>query len=315
MAAAGGVTPYALADDGTYLYWVSPAIKAGSSVGDSRMRRVAKASAGGAAENVFGSAVVRARSLAFDGGKLFWGDLENNGIFSGTPGVAFPDGAPFAADQFDVRHLAVVAGKAFWSAGGDAAVRGKPLAGGALAPDLGLQTNPAWVAADEVGAPYWVAGPTREVRRMKAAAPGYEAFATGAGVVAVELAGDVVYWADAAAGVIRSAPKTATPPAPGAIAFEGRGRVEGFRLEGATFYVVTLQDGALAAWRKAEGDAEPFLLGRVLAKAAGYVGNPFGAAHVVVDTTHLYFADVGTVDTSPDVDASAGDGAVYRVAK
>jgi hypothetical protein len=317
MTAAGEVAPYALADDGTYLYWVSPAIKAGSSVSDARMRRVAKSSAGGAAENVFSGAVVRARSLAFEGGKLFWGDLENNGIFSGAPGLAFPDAAPFAADQLDVRHLAAVAGKAFWSAGGSAAVRGKALAGGAVDPNVLGQDNPAWVAADEAGSLYWVAGVTREVRRTKAAAPGYEAFVTGAGIVAVELAGDVVYWADAAAGIIRSAPKTTTPPAPGAVAFEGRGRVEGFRLEGATLYVVTLQAGALTAWRKAEGDAEPFLLGRAPAKAAGYAGNPFGAAYVLADEQYVYFADVGTLaGFNPDaVQLSDGDGVVYRVAK
>ncbi|HEU4536178.1 MAG TPA: hypothetical protein VFS00_18770, partial [Polyangiaceae bacterium] len=131
MTAAGEVAPYALADDGTYLYWVSPAIKAGGSVNDARMRRVAKASAGGAAENVFGSVVVRARSLAFAGGKLYFGDLDAAGVFSGTPGSAFPDASPFAADQLDVRHLTVAAGKAFWSVGGEGAVRGKPLAGGA----------------------------------------------------------------------------------------------------------------------------------------------------------------------------------------
>ncbi|HEU4533456.1 MAG TPA: hypothetical protein VFS00_05035 [Polyangiaceae bacterium] len=312
MTAAGEVAPYALADDGTYLYWVSPAAKAGVA---SRLRRAPKATPGGAGEAVFPNVEARARALAFAGGKLYWGELAANGIFSGAPGLAFPDASPFAADQLDVRCLVVATGKAFWSLGGDSAVRGKPLAGGALAPDVLGQANPAWVAADEAGASYWVAGVTREVRRAKAAAPGYEAFATGAGIVAVELAGDAVSWADAAAGVIRSAPKTATPPAAGIVAFEGRGRVEGFRLEGTTLYVVTLQAGALAVWRKAEGDAEPFLLGRVPAKAAGYAGNPFGAAYVLTDAQYLYFADVGTVDTSPDVDTSAGDGVVYRVAK
>ncbi|HEU4533455.1 MAG TPA: hypothetical protein VFS00_05030, partial [Polyangiaceae bacterium] len=73
--------------------------------------------------------------------------------------------------------------------------------------------------------------------------------------------------------------------------------------------------GALAVWRKAEGDAEPFLLGRVPAKAAGYAGNPFGAAYVLTDATHVYFADVGTVDTSQVAPDSQGDGVVYRVAK
>jgi hypothetical protein len=75
------------------------------------------------------------------------------------------------------------------------------------------------------------------------------------------------------------------------------------------------QAGALAAWRKAEGDAEPFLLGRVPAKATGYAGNPFGAAHVLADPGYVYFADVGTVDAGQVVPESAGDGAVYRVAK
>jgi hypothetical protein len=57
------------------------------------------------------------------------------------------------------------------------------------------------------------------------------------------------------------------------------------------------------------------LLGEVEAKADPYGGNPFGAAYVLVDGQYLYFADVSTVDTSPDVDTSTGDGVVYRVAR
>ncbi|HEU4406897.1 MAG TPA: hypothetical protein VFS43_16640 [Polyangiaceae bacterium] len=314
VMATGEVAPYALAHDATHLYWASPAVK--SEVGFiPRLRRVAKASAGGAAENAFGSAVVRARSLAFAGGKLYFGDLEANSVLSGTPGSLFPDSPAFAEGQLDVRHLAIAADKAFWSAGGSAAIRGKALAGGAVDPNVLGQDNPAWVAADEAGVPYWVAGVTREVRRPKASPPGYEAFATGAGVVAVELAGERVYWADAAAGVVRSAAKTDTPPAAGTVAFSGRGRVEGFRVEGTTLYVVTLEAGALEAWRKGEGDDEPFLLGKIAAKAAGYAGNPFGAAYVLVDESYLYVADVGTVDTNQVVPVSQGDGVVYRVAR
>jgi hypothetical protein len=45
------------------------------------------------------------------------------------------------------------------------------------------------------------------------------------------------------------------------------------------------------------------------------MGNPFGAAYVRGDAQYVYFADVGMVGTSPDVDTSEGDGVVYRVAK
>jgi hypothetical protein len=74
---------------------------------------------------------------------------------------------------------------------------------------------------------------------------------------------------------------------------------------------------ALAGWRKAEGDAEPFLLGRVPAKAAGYANNPFGAAYVLTDANHVYFADAGTITgaTPEFVSIRAGNGVVYRVAK
>ncbi|MCU0684516.1 MAG: hypothetical protein MUF34_20105 [Polyangiaceae bacterium] len=312
LTAGGEVAPYALADDGTSLYWVSPAVKAG--VGP-RLRRAPKATPGGASEALFPNVDARARSLAATGGKLYWGELgASQGVFSGTPGATFPD-APFAADQLDVRHLAVADGKAFWSVGGSAAVRGKALAGGAIDPSLLGQDAPGWVAADEAGALYWVAGVTREVRRAKAAAPGYETFAAAPGVVAVELAGERVYWADAAAGTVRSALKTDAPPVAGRVEFGGHGRVEGFRVEGGTLYVLALDGGALGAWRKGEGDEEPLLLGKVAARAVGYAGNPFGAARVLVDATHVYFADPGTVDVGQVVPESQGDGAVYRVAR
>jgi hypothetical protein len=315
MTSGGEVAPYALADDGTSLYWVSPAVKAGAF--DPRVRRAPKAAPGGVGEAVFAGADVRARSLVFAGGKLYWGELGAAGqaVLSGTPGGAFPDSPPFAADQLDVRHVAVVGSKAFWAVGGEGAVRGKPLAGGPVSPELFGQPNPGWLAADEAGALYWVAGVTREVRRGKAGAPGFETFATGADVVSVELAGERVYWTDAAAGTVRSALKTATLPAEGVVEFAGHGRVEGFRVEGTTLYVLALEAGELRAWRKGEGDEEPLMLGKVAAKAVGYAGNPFGAAHVLADATHVYFADPGTVDVGQVVPESQGDGAVYRLAR
>jgi hypothetical protein len=312
LTAGSEVAPYALADDGTSLYWVSPAVKAAV---EPRVRRAPKASPGGAGEAVFSSADVRARSLAFASGKLYFGDLAAGAIFSGTPGSPFPDAPAFAADQLDVRHLVIAGGKVVWTSGGESAVRGRLLAGGAFAPDLGLQANPGWVAADEAGAVYWVAGATREVRRVKVGAPGFETFAAAPGVVSVELAGERVYWADAAAGTVRSAPKTVVPPAAGVVEFSGHGRVEGFRVEGTTLYVLALEAGELRAWRQAEGDEAPLLLGRVAPKAVGYAGNPFGAAHVLADEGFVYFADPGTVDVGQVVPESQGDGAVYRVAR
>ena len=82
-----------------------------------------------------------------------------------------------------------------------------------------------------------------------------------------------------------------------------------------TLYVLTAQGRQLKAWRKGPGDEAPLLLGEVTAKADPYAGNPFGAAHVVVDDEYVYFADVGTVDTEQVVPVSQGDGIVYRVAR
>ncbi|HEU4537008.1 MAG TPA: hypothetical protein VFS00_22960, partial [Polyangiaceae bacterium] len=73
--ATGEVAPYALVEDGANLYWVSPAVKEGAF--NPRVRRVTKASAGGATD-VFTSTDVRARSLGFDGTKIYWGDLGAN---------------------------------------------------------------------------------------------------------------------------------------------------------------------------------------------------------------------------------------------
>jgi hypothetical protein len=134
-------------------------------------------------------------------------------------------------------------------------------------------------------------------------------------LVAVELTAERVWWADRAGGVVRSAAKTEALLATGREEFSGQGPVEGFRLDGATLYVLTAQGQKLKAWRKAEGDAVPLLLGEVEAKADPYGGNPFGAAYVLTDAQYLYFADVGTVDIGQVVPISVGDGVVYRVAK
>jgi hypothetical protein len=53
----------------------------------------------------------------------------------------------------------------------------------------------------------------------------------------------------------------------------------------------------------------------VTAKADPYPGDPFGAAYVLVEGQHVYFADVGTLaGFNPDA-VQLGDGVVYRVAK
>jgi hypothetical protein len=182
-------------------------------------------------------------------------------------------------------------------------------------------------------------GGQREVRRLKMTPPNtHEPVASGPNVVAVELAGGRFYWADGAA--IRSRAK-ATPTETPRDEFSGQGAVEGFAASVAgaggaggaggssgaggaggagpsgsvTLYVLTAQGRQLKAWRKGPDDDVPLLLGEVTVKAATYTGNPFGAAHVLVDSSYVYFADVGTVDTNQVVPTSQGDGALYRVAR
>ncbi|HEU4537007.1 MAG TPA: hypothetical protein VFS00_22955 [Polyangiaceae bacterium] len=322
--ATGEVAPYALVEDGTSLYWVSPAIRAGGAVNDARMRRVGKASAGGAAENVFDSTRVRARSLGFAEGKLYWGELGaspsdfgNQKLVAGAPAG---DPTTVASDQAGIEHLTLGNGLVYWLlGGGTGTVRGKAADGsGDIAPQIAFQTNPRWVVVDADAVPYWVANATggqREVRRTVSPSAA-EAVASEPDVVAVELTVDRYYWADRAAGTVQSRPKAAPTEAPRE-EFGGQGAVEGFRVEGATLYVLTVQGRQLRAWRKGPGDEAPFLLGEVEAKAEAYAGNPFGAAYVLVDAQYLYFADVGTfLAPTPDlVQVSAGDGVVYRVAK
>jgi Stigma-specific protein, Stig1 len=320
----GEVAPYALAQDDTSLYWVSPAIK--GDVAFSRMRRVAKASAGGTAQNAFASTIVRARSLGFDGTKLYWGDLganpsdTNQKLVAGVPGG---DPTTLEPDQLGIEHVTLGAGKVYWSLLSLGAVRGKQADGtGPVAPEVPFQTTPRWVVVDTDAVPYWVAnagGGQREVRRLQVSPPNTAApVATGTDVVAVELTPERFYWADRAAGTVQSRPK-ATPTEAPRDEFSGQGPVEGFHVEDTTLYVLTAQGRQLKAWRKGEGDAVPLLLGEVEAKADPYfpTGNPFGAAYVLTDTQYVYFADVGTFAApTPDfVPVSTGDGVVYRVAK
>ncbi|HEU4410184.1 MAG TPA: hypothetical protein VFS43_33320 [Polyangiaceae bacterium] len=342
--ASNEVAPYALADDGSYLYWVSPAIK--DNVAFSRMRRVAKASAGGAAENAFAGTIVRARSLAFADGKLFWGDLgaspsdvANQRLVSAAPADLGPQ--LVAGAQPGIEHVALAAGKAYWLiGGGGGAVRGKSADGtGDISPEVFGQVNPSWLSVDGDAQPYWVAvdaaGTGREVRRAVSSNAAEPVASGGAGLRAVELFGDRFYWADGAA--VRSRPKASPTEAPRE-ELTAAGPVEGFAVvaaggggaggaggaagagggEGeATLYVLTAEGRQLRAWRKGPDDAEPLLLGEVEAKAAAYAGNPFGAAYVRVDAQYVYFADVGTLTgATPElVQVSAGDGVVYRVAR
>jgi hypothetical protein len=327
VMASGEVAPYALVDDSTSLYWVSPATK--TEVGfDSKVRRVAKASPGGAAESLFGSTEVRARSLGFDGTKLYWGDLganpsdtANQKLVAGTPSTG-DCCTTVEPDQVGVEHLTFGGGSVYWLIGGGGGiVRGKLADGtGSVAPEVFGQINPRWAVVDADAVPYWVAnagGGQREVRRLLVSPPNTAApVASGTDLVAVELTPERFYWADRQAGTVQSRPK-ATPTETPRDEFGGQGPIEGFRIDGTTLYVLTAQGRQLKAWRKGEGDAAPLLLGEVEAKADPYfaTGNPFGAAYVLTDTQYVYFADVGTVDINQVVPASQGDGVVYRVAK
>jgi hypothetical protein len=106
---------------------------------------------------------------------------------------------------------------------------------------------------------------------------------------------------------------------------EQAGAVEGFTLDAAAtsprlYWVsfnATVTPKVLEVWRATLTDgSDKLLLGRVaVVDQEAYAGNPFGAAHVRVDEAHVYFADVGTVDTNQVVPVSQGDGVVYRVAK
>jgi hypothetical protein len=274
---------------------------------------------------VFDSTRVRARSLGFDGTKLYWGDLganpsdTNQRLASGLVGSA--DATTVEADQLNVQHVALAGTKVYWAVANDAAVRGKLADGtGNVEPEVVLQSNPRWVVVDTDAAavPYWVAnaaGGQREVRRLVPPSSA-EAVASGPDVVAVELTPERFYWADRGAQTVQSRPK-ATPTETPRDEFGGQGPVEGFRLEGATLYVLTAQGRQLKAWRKGPGDDAPLLLGEVEAKADPYGGNPFGAAYVLTDASYVYFADVGTfLAPTPDlVQVSVGNGVVYRVAK
>ncbi len=266
---------------------------------------------------------MRARSLGFDGTKLYWGDLganpsdTNQNLFSGTPGEVTTQ--LIEAAQLNVQNVAVAGGKVYWSVANSSAVRGKAADGtGAVSPNVLGQDSVGWLAVDDDAKPYWLAGVPREVRRLAAAPPNTgETVAQSNDIVAVELTAERVWWADRAGGVVRSAAKTEALPASGREEFSGQGPVEGFRLDGTTLYVLTAQGRQLKAWRQRPDDAAPLLLGEVTTKAEPYGGNPFGAAYVLTDASYVYFADVGTFAApTPDlVQVSAGDGVVYRVAK
>jgi hypothetical protein len=334
VMAANEVAPYALADDGSSLYWVSPAVKEGAFI--PHMRTVSKASAGGSATNAFASVIVRARSLTFGGGKLFWGDLgaspsdTNQRLASGLVGGA--DATTIEAAQLNVQHLALAGTKVYWSLTGDSAVRGKNADGtGTVSPNVLGQSSVGWLALNEQARPYWLAGVPREVRRVKAASTSeHEKVADSPTGVAVEVFGSRVYWAEGTS--VRSAPEAT--PATVTQEVDGLGRVEGLAVVASsgggaagaggaapagdvTLYFLTSQGRQLKAWRKGPDDDAPLLLGEVAAKADPFypAGPPFGASHVVVDAQYVYFADVGTVDTAQVVPTSQGDGVVYRVAR
>ncbi|HEU4409428.1 MAG TPA: hypothetical protein VFS43_29490 [Polyangiaceae bacterium] len=323
--ATGEAAPYALAQDDTFLYWVSPAVES------DRVRRVAKA--GGSLGQVFSSTVVRARSLGLEEGKLYWGDLHENppGLLSGTPGVGGSiDSCCTAveAGEGGVQHLALGGGKIYWSLLGSASVvRGKLLNAPAdkFDPNVTDQNDPTWVAV-ESDILYWVArtgdGTQHEVRRLVADPPNtFEPVATNGTFFAVEPVGDRVYWAQHGPDLVVSAPKGAPlDPEQRITEFNQGRRIEGFhvQLNGglATVFVVTFQNGALEVWRKDPSGRDPVLLGRAAVRDPDYTGNPIGASHVLADEQFVYFTDVGTITNKGALTPnSARDGVIYRVAR
>jgi hypothetical protein len=308
VIAAGEAAPLAMADDGTFLYW---ATSAGASP---RLRRVPKA--GGAAQTVFASTAVRSRSLSFASGKLFWADLDAGAVRSGDPAAAAP-GAPLASGLAGLRRVGVGGGKVLFTAGPwdgipSGVVRSLPLAGGAPALEAGEQFAPDWVTADEGGAPYWVDNNRREVRR--GASGGHELVATvGVEAHAVQLAGGRVYWDDVEQGSVWSAPTSNV--ADRRLELAGQGWVSAFAVDGPALYALTNREGRYEVWQRLDGEAPARLCQVAAAAVAPDVAEALGALALVVDPTHVYFADAGTVGPYQSPPTTAGDGTVYRVAR
>jgi hypothetical protein len=276
---------------------------------------------------------VRARSLVFFNDFLYWGTLgidenDTNGqrLARGAPSDS--DGIPVAPGELNIQHLAAGAtDRIYWTSLNDAAVRGITVTGGPIDPEVTSQGAVGWVTVDRDNQDhvYWVRSDAKQVRRQVLGSSNptnaFELVATANAPVSVELGNGRVYWADRVPGTIQSAPKADLAAV--TVEFQNQGAVEGFALAGASLVVITLADDGqgtkvFKVWRKNEG-REPFLLGQVAVKdpTVTYLnGNPFGAAHVLVDETFVYFADVGTlVGKSDGVDLSLGDGIIYRVAK
>jgi hypothetical protein len=331
VVVSGEVAPYALAQNNDSLFWVSPARKQDGSL-IPRVRSVVKGPAG-FAQNLIPNSDVRARSLAFFEGFLYWGTLGNDP--SDTAGQRLARGAPddaggilVAPGQLNIQHLAAGAtDRIYWTSLNDSAVRGINVTGGSIDPEVTSQGTVGWVTVDRDNQDqlYWVRSDTKQVRRQVLGSPNptttFEPVATANAPVSVELGNGRVYWADRVPGTIQSAP-TGDLAAVN-VEFQNQGTVEGFALAGTSLVVITLADDGLGTkvfrvWRKNEG-REPFLLGQVpiIDSTVTYLnGNPFGAAHVLVDETFVYFADVGTlVGKSNGVDLSLGNGIIYRVAK
>ncbi|HEU4410960.1 MAG TPA: hypothetical protein VFS43_37250 [Polyangiaceae bacterium] len=323
----GEVAPYALVQDETSLYWASPAKHEGGDI--PRVRGVRKDNAGQTvARDVIKAADVRSSSLAIDGAKLFWGtlanspsDTQNQRLASGFIDTSTP--TPLKEPEANIQRVVFHGGKIYWTADDVGGVRGIAADGSSdtLDPDIKGEGNPRWLTIDADNQLYWISETDGAIRRQSDVTPPLEDVVTGGQFVSVELSADRVYWARRNPETIVSAPKD--DPAntdKQTLEFSGQGRIEGFTLkrEGdlATLFVVTFHEGSLNVWRKQPGEPAPLRLGRVTPVNTAFMGNPFGAAYVLVDGAFVYFIDVGTLGSPINqVLTSKKDGIIYRVAK
>ncbi len=325
------IAPYALAIDSANVYWASPAVGPG---GQEPLAVAVKNKTGVGGISPLVSvgdtaSEIQARGFAFasSGGEnfVFIGSLGNDTLFRFN--LDAPGTQPGAAQVSDegINRIVTSGDRVYWTSLGSRWARGESNFGitNGVVLDAEDQSSPGWLAVDaqDGGRPYWVAN--NRVRRQESLGnpDDFEDVVTQGTPIAVELAGGVLYWADRAAGALRSSPTSAALPIVGqTITADSTRPIEGFAVDAAASRIYWVSVGPtgteLEVYRAGLDGQGKLLLGKVALKADGYQGNPFGASYVVLDNEAVYFADVGTVVLGGgDTSTSSANGVVYRVAR
>jgi Stigma-specific protein, Stig1 len=334
FAVVEGVTaPYAFALDAASVYFVTPVADVASGVPPA-VRKVGRG--GGAAVAVFDEGLfrLRSRSLAFEAGTLFFGDLNASGTVR-KGATAGGDVTAHVADQPAVPQLVVADGRLWWSVlEPTARLRRAALNGGAGGagvveeqfPDPFFRNGRVAALALE-GAPavlYWThqASPVAAENGLWRKAEGAvaERLTEAPGLRSLALGSDGVYVADATG--IRKGNKAAPGPLTEVVAaVAAGGEVWGLAATATHLYWLAVTAvGQLEVHRSGLDGSEARVLGRVAAKKAEYWAAPIGPSQLVVDGGHVYFSDVGSVTgntavSNPGLEGVTGlaDGAIYRL--